>query len=109
MIVGTLLLVMDNDPYYGPPMARQTLRGVFGVQTSNSVGTFQLVVTVEHRNRDDTGWGSAGAFTPITGSGFWQVDLSGLKEMVRYKYAFTSGNPTDGLYVIPAQPQWLND
>jgi hypothetical protein len=109
MIVGDLLLVMAGDPYFGPPISRATCSANFLVEVSNRTGTSQLVVTIQHRNRDDTAWGAAGTIGPIAANGTYPAQLSGLKELVRYSYAFTAGAPTDGMYVFGASPQWLND
>lgn len=110
MIVGDLLLVMAGDPYFGPPIARASLRGIFSVQVTNKVGAaLSLDVIVEHRNQEDTAWATAGTFPAIVGPGTFMLDVAGLKELVRYKFQFTAGGATDGVYLFAAAPQWLRD
>ena len=109
MIVGDLLLVMNGDSYFGPPIARSTLQANFSVQVSNRTGTSVLVVDIQHRNRDDGSWSGAVTLVTISANGVYTGSASGLKELIRYKFTFTAGNPADGMYVYAAAPQWLND
>jgi hypothetical protein len=109
MIVGDLLLVMNGDPYFGPPMTRSTCKAVFSVQVTNRTGSSALQIDIEHRNRDDTSWAVAGSFATINANGTYSDTVSGLKELVRYKFTFGAGDPEDGMYVFAAAPQWLND
>jgi hypothetical protein len=109
MIVGDLLLFMAGDPYFGQPMGRSTCKAIFAVQVTNVAGPPTLVVTIEHRNNDDTSWTAAGAFPPIAAAGTFSLQLSGLKELVRYRYQFSAGAAADGMYVFGASPQWLRD
>lgn len=110
MIIGQLLLVMNNAAYYGPTMARKTTNAIFTVEVSNFVGALcVLSVAVEHRNQDDTSWSTAGTFSAIDADATASSTISGLKELIRFKYTFGAGSATDGAYVIAAAPQWLND
>ncbi len=109
MIVGDLLFVMSGSPYFGPPLARATLVATFGVQISNRTGSSTIQVDVEHRNRDDTSWSVAANVVTTSANGVYANQISGLKELVRYKFTFTAGAATDGMYVIAAFPQWLLD
>src|SRR5687768_1376539 len=110
MIVGDLMLVMAGMPYFGPPIAKSTNRARFAVQVTNMVGgAIVLSVVIEHRNREDTSWSTAGTFTNITTDGTYALDQSALKELVRYKFQFTAGSATDGAYIFAATPQWLRD
>ncbi len=109
MIDGDLLLVMNGAPYFGPPMARATSSATFSVQVSNRTGLSVLVVDIEHRNRSDTSWSTAGSFPGISSNATDSTQIAALKELVRYKFTFTAGNPEDGMYVIAATPQWLQD
>ncbi len=109
MIVGDLLLVMNGDQYFGPPIARVTGRAIFTVQVTNWSGTPNLFVEIEHRNRVDTGWTIAGSIAGIPSNMTVSQEIFGLKEIVRYTYRFVAGAPADGFYVVAAAPQWLQD
>ena len=113
MVMGATILKMGGDPYYEAPIVRQTMGALFAVQVSNVAGpgTTTLNVTVEHRNRSDTSWGSAGSFAVFTTAGVHTLELSGLKELIRVKL-FISGastTATSGVCVFVPPPQWLID
>jgi len=111
MIVGDLLLRMAGSPYYGPPMARASTSAKFTVQVSNMVNTGALVlsVAIEHRNQEDTSWAVADTFTNIAADGVFSKEITGLKELLRFKFTYTAGAATDGAYVLASSPQWLRD
>ncbi len=109
MIVGDLLLRMNSDPYYGPPMARSTCHAIFSVQVTNTTGTASFLIQIEHKNRDDTSWSVVGGFASITLDGTYSADVAGIKELWRYKYTPNGGLAKDGMYIYSAPPQWLND
>jgi hypothetical protein len=111
MIVGDLLLRMAGNPYYGPPMARASTSAKFTVQISNTLnsGALILSVAIEHRNQEDTSWAVADTFANIAVDGVFSKEITGLKELLRFKYTFTAGAATDGMCVFASSPQWLRD
>lgn len=109
MILGATLFKMNGDPYTGIVFPRQTLKAVFAVEVSNVVGAAVLTVTVETRNRADTGWTPVGTFPPIAGSGYFPFTVAGLMELVRLTYVVAGPGPTSGMHVFTNAPQWLMD
>ena len=47
-----------------------------------------ITVTVEHRNSDETAYSTAGSPQSVTSPGAFKVDVSALKQQVRYKIEF---------------------
>jgi len=109
MLVGDLILRMNSDPYFGPPMARSTCKAIFTAQVTNIAGAPSLNVVIQHRNRDDTAWAVAGTIAGIIANGVYSATIANLNELIRYQYVFTAGAATDGFYVFAGNPQWLND
>ena len=105
MVVGTTLIVLDGSPYYSPSFPRGGLAGTFAVDTTGYEGLTAFGITVEHRDEHDTSWTTAGAFTTITGLGPSAVDITSLKQILRFKYELT-GNAVDGVHFVMQAPSW---
>lgn len=106
MVVGTTLLVLDRQPYFSPSFPRGGLAATFAVKVDQFVGVTTFDIEVEHRDEDDPLFSSAGAFASITGDGPFNVDLGGLKQIVRFKYTFTGGSSSDGVHFYMQSPSW---
>lgn len=105
-VIGTTLLVLDRQPYHSPSFPRGGLAATFAVKVSQFVGITTFEIEVEHRDEHDTNFTSAGAFASITGDGPFDVDLGGLKQIVRFRYSFTGGSSSDGVHFIMQAPSW---
>ncbi len=110
MIVGTSLFLLDGNDYFSPEFPRGGLAATFAVDVTHYAvaGATQFDITVEHRNAEDTTWSTAGAFTGITGTGAASKDITGLKEIVRFKYGFSGGSPAsdDAVHFLMMAPSW---
>ena len=106
MVVGFTLLVLDGNDYYSPSFPRGGLAGTFAVDVSHYDGPTNLTITVQHRDEHDTTFTNAASFNAITGTGHEELDVSGLKQIIRFKYAFTGGNPEDGAHLLMQAPSW---
>ncbi len=107
MIVGTTLFKMDGNAFYSPSFPRGGLAATFGVDVTQIAGAPSFTITVQTRNSEDITWTDRGAFTAITAVGASQKDLTGLLEIVRFKYAFDAGDEsTDGLHFLMQPPSW---
>ena len=58
------------------------------------------------RNVEDTSWADLGAFSNITATGTSTKDLTGIKELVRLKFTFTSTDAADAVHIIVPAPAW---
>ena len=107
MVVGTTIFKLDGNPYHSPSFPRGGLAGTFVVRTTHVSGSPTVTITVEHRNAEDTSFSSAGTFANITATGTTEVDLSSLKEIVRFKYEFDVGDDaTDAIHFVMQLPSW---
>jgi hypothetical protein len=110
MIVGHTLFTLDGGFYFSPEFPRGGLAARFAVDVTHLVlaGAMTFDIVVEHRNREDTSFTSAGSFSGITATGLATVDLSGLQEIVRFKYGFGGGTPaaSDAVHFLMMAPSW---
>ena len=103
MVIGTTIFYLDGPAYYSPEFGRGGLAATFSVDVSHYgiAGAAQFDVTVETRNSEDTTWGTAGTFSAITGTGVATLDVTGLKEIVRFRYAMSGGSPEPPPIAVP--------
>jgi hypothetical protein len=81
----------------------------FRVQVLQKVGSSpSLVITVEHKNAEDTSFATAGTFSAITSAGgaIAELDVSTLKEEIRFRYVTSSTNAWDGFLLLVLAPIW---
>jgi hypothetical protein len=95
--------------FYTPPIAREATKAVFSLQTTHFVSAGAVVVTVEHKDFADTLWATADAFADITAAGVKTLAVSGLMEELRFKIAFSGGNPLGFAHIVLAEVTWLSD
>jgi hypothetical protein len=108
MIVGTQITHdgTGTTPYYSPSFPRGGEAAVFSVDVTHLGGTPTLVVTVDHKNEEDTSWSAAGAFSNISATGVATKDISSLKEEIRFAFTFAAGTAYDFFHVIVPAPAW---
>jgi len=106
MVVGTTILVLDGSVYYSPSFPRGGLAATFSLDVTHFHGVTNLLVTVQHRDENETDWSDAGSFTAVTAAGTGTADVTGLKQIIRFKYAFTGGNAEDGVHLVMQAPSW---
>ena len=106
MVIGTTLLKLSGQAYYSPSFPRGGLAATFAVDVTQFDGVTSFDITVQHRNDDETSFSDAGAFTGITATGQEDYDVTGLKQIIRFKYAFTGGNPANGVHFVMQAPSW---
>ncbi len=107
MVVGLTIFAMDANPYYSPQFPRGGGAGTFTVEVTHIAGSPTLQVEIEHANTEDTGWTQARAFSNITSTTVASKDITGLKEIVRFKFGF-GASPTagDGVHAFVPAPSW---
>ena len=107
MIVGTTLFKMDGSDYYSPEFPRGGLAATFAVDVTHLVGSPTISITVEHRNEDEQSFTTLGSFSNITSIGPASVDITGAKEILRFKVAFDGADDaTDGVHFLMMAPSW---
>lgn len=95
MHIGQMLMVGAN--VYSPWFPREADNAIFTVEEIQSTDsgnlTVGLTVTIWHKNADEIGEGTEIATTwdPISGTNLSSIDVTGLREMVRFEYTVTGG------------------
>ena len=106
MIVGTTIFRLDGTAFYSPSFPRGGEAAVFTVDCTHVSDSPTFVVTVQHRNVDDTSWTDLGTFSDITAAGTSTKDLSAIKELLRLKYTFTTTDAADAVHIVVPAPAW---
>jgi len=91
--------------FYSPPFGRGGEAAVFTIEVTYRNGTPILAFAVEHKNAEDTSWSSAGS-TTMAATGVKTLQVSALKEEVRFKIGFSGGSPNDFAHLLVAAPTW---
>ena len=106
-VVGTTVIKLDGTAYYSPSFPRGGLAAFFTVDTTHTEGSPTFKITVEHRDENDTTFTSAGTFADITSPGTSGVEVTGLKQIIRFKYEFDAGDDsTDAVHFVMQAPSW---
>lgn len=104
------MFYLDGGSLHSPEFPRGGLAATFAVEVQQIVlgGAGQFDIIVEHRNSDETTFGAAGNFAPIGAVGAESVDITGLKQILRFTYAFTGGSPAadDAVNLLMQAPSW---
>ena len=107
MIIGKYLFHPGAaTPVYSPTFGRRGLAANFSVDVSLVSGNPLLVITLEHKNHDETAFTAAGTFANITAAGVATKDFTDLKEELRLVYHFTTGSAGDFLHIVVGTPAW---
>ena len=107
MVVGTTITKYDGNAYYSPSFSRGGLAGTFAIDVTHLYGSPTVTVTIQHRDEHDTTFADLGSFSAITATGSDQVDLTGIKQIVRFRYEFDAGDDaTDAMHFIMQAPSW---
>jgi len=109
MILGFNLLhdMVGTTPFRTYPFPRRGLAALFSIQTTHVGGGLTLNAVVQHRNREDASWTNAGTFSGITAVGLMTLDVSALKEEIRFAFTFSgSGTPGNFFRVFIPPPAW---
>jgi hypothetical protein len=109
MILGFNLLYdnVGTTPYRTTSFPRRGLAALFSIQTTHVGGGLTLSAVVQHKNREDASWTNAGTFPGITAVGVASLDVSGLKEEIRFSFTFGgTGTPGNFFRVFIPPPAW---
>lgn len=106
MIVGTTIFRLDGNAFFSPAFPRGGEAAVFTVETTHVSSSPTFDVTIQHKNEDDTSWADLASFTSITAIGISTKDVTGIKEMVRLKFTFTTTGADDAVHIIVPGPAW---
>ena len=107
-VVGTSLHKLDGNPYYSPSFPRGGLAGTFCADVTHYLGLTDFTITIEHRDETDTSFATLVVLNAFTSATNAQVDISGIKQIVRFKYELNGGAATDGdgVHFVMQAPSW---
>jgi hypothetical protein len=114
MWMNTEIIALSTSAkvYYTPWFPKGADNAVFTMERlEHTFGTSALAVTVYHKNREDEGSapGSAVAtFTNLSGTSFYEASCTGLKELVRFRLAFTASAVGQGVILRFLAPTWYS-
>jgi hypothetical protein len=109
MILGFNLFYdgVGTTPFYTNPFPRRGLAALFSLQTTHVPASLTLNASVQHKNLEDASWTTAGVFSGITAVGLSTLDLSGLKEELRFSFTFSgTGGIGNFFRVFVPPPAW---
>ena len=96
----------DTTKVYTPEFERQGQAANFVADVVAVHGTVSFIITVEHRNHEDTSWSTAATFSAISGTGVKERGGESLKELIRYAFHFTSSTAGDFVYLALSSIGW---
>lgn len=106
MLIGQWIFKAGGAAMYGPTFGRGGLGCVFNATTLAMLGSPTLTITVEHKNHDDTAFTLLGTFSAITTLNNFGLDVSAIKEEVRFKYTISATNDWEGFLLLMTAPTW---
>ena len=107
MVIGTTLCKGDGNPYHSPSFPRGGLAAVFAAVVTHVFDSPNFTITVEHRNQEDTGFTTLGDLGTFSATSTKMYEASGIKEVVRFKYAFDAeDDPAAGVHFQVQLPSW---
>jgi hypothetical protein len=79
-----------GDTVYSPWFPQQAENCVFRADLIDTTGSPTLTISIFHKNVEDTGDGSSNSsFAAMSSAGVASKQATGLKQLVRFKYAAT--------------------
>ena len=106
MIIGEYVAKGSANTAGSPTFPRGGLGAVLTVTVLQLVGTPSIVIEVEHKNSEDTSFSNLGNFASINATGTYSVDLTGIKEEVRFFYNVTAPCMWEKLLLLMTAPAW---
>ncbi|MGQ0613495.1 MAG: hypothetical protein ACT4PV_07155 [Planctomycetaceae bacterium] len=106
MILGSYFYRNDGNPLYSPQFPRGGLGATFVVEINQVVDAPTFLITIQHKNMDETTFTDAASFASITATGTFPKSVGNLKEVLRFKYSFTSTDAADGVHFLMLAPTW---
>ncbi len=110
-LIGQTVVGDDQLPaatYYSPWFSRGSDAATFFLQTLHVSTNGQVIVTIEHKNMADADSAASTAATFSTASAVGTIGMAatGLKELVRFKYAVSASSGSAWLHIRMLPPMW---
>jgi len=88
-IIGTTFFRMGGVAAYSPAFPRGGDGANFTVQVFDLNDSPSFIITIQHKNVAETTWDDVDSFATIMAARVVSKRVSGLKEMVRFKYVIS--------------------
>ena len=98
------LIFSHADPVYTPAQPRPASTGLFAFNVTqvSSSGSPSLVVTVQHKDSNDSTWGNHTDFAAVTTAGaVAPLSCANLKEQIRLKLVMGGTNAWERIFITP--------
>ena len=105
-IIGTT--VMNGLTGYSPWFRRAGDKAVFSMEVIGLSAAGTLDVEVQHKNDDETTHTVAGSFAQLNSTGVDTLDVSDLKQNVRFQYIAGGTNLSDWVHFRAMSPAWYS-
>jgi hypothetical protein len=106
MVIGITLMKLGGTPYYSPQFPRGGNAAVFAAEVLNLSTGAGLDIIVQHKNSDETSWTTAGTFASIGAADVETLEVTGLKEEIRFRYSVTGNDEYDAVHFNMLAPAW---
>lgn len=97
----------STNPVYTTPSDRRGERATFVLNVLEYHSSVSLGVSIQHRNRNETTWVSAGTFSAVSGTGTDTLVVGGLKELVRWAFEFQPGVAAGDMFRVNRGATWF--
>lgn len=105
--VETILFKLDANPYFSPEFGRGGMRAICSARATHVAGSGTLTITVQHKNSDDTAFADLAAFSVFSATGTDQLEITGMKEILRFKFEVGGPGATSAVAFMMTAPQWF--
>jgi len=94
-------------PVYSTPARRGGESGIFVADVLEFLASANLVISIEHKNSEDTAWTAVGNVAAIGAAGVVSAHITGIKEFYRWAMAFQPGVAAGDMYRLVKSVSWL--
>lgn len=91
---------------HSPTFPRGGPAATFIATVMQLAGALDIVIDVEHKDREDVCFATLGSFASIQAIGTYSLDLTGIKEEFRFYYDVTASCTQEELLLLMGAPVW---
>ena len=95
----------NGAPRYSPTFSRGGLGAQFAAEVFDNDPGVTMSIAIQHKNHDDVLFVTLGTIATMA-TGVNSVNLTGIKEDVRFAFTVNGANPEDTVYANVLGPQW---
>ncbi len=95
----------NGNPRYSPTFPRGGLGAQFAAEVFDNDPGVTMSIAIQRKNHDEVLFTTLGTIA-TTATGVSSVNLTGIKEEVRFAFTVNGANPEDTVYANVLSPQW---